>query len=287
MDGPGAEDQHALEPWTAKRAYGLILLLYIVGFGYALASALAYLHEPGHTTGRVGATGALVSTALVLSTDVAVLALVYFIAKARGLSAVDLGLGRPADKAATWRDIDIVLLYWLALLTAGLLSTWLDGSRYPYEHGTWAALPSLALALNAGPTEELALLVLPVVLLRQAREPLWRMAIVLVVLRLSFHVYYGLGVLGLTVWAVAILALYLRTGRALPLIVAHSAYDVLLTVGHFFPATSVLVGLFVLCVLILGLVRIGVRARAGGRHRRGVMAPSTGPAAGTPGVRGA
>ena len=77
MDGPGAEDQHALEPWTAKRAYGLILLLYIVGFGYALASALAYLHEPGHTTGRVGATGALVSTALVLSTDVAVLALVY------------------------------------------------------------------------------------------------------------------------------------------------------------------------------------------------------------------
>jgi Type II CAAX prenyl endopeptidase Rce1-like len=266
-------------PWTAKHAYGILLLLYVVGWGYGLASALAYLSRPTHTATHVGATSALVEAALVLSTDVGVLALVYFVAKTHHLSAVDLGLDPPQDSRDAWRDTDIVLLYWAALLVAGLLSTVLGGSQYPFAHGNWDALPALVLALGAGPTEELALLVLPVALLRQAREPVWRIALVLVAVRLSFHVYYGVGVLGLTVWAVAILVLYLRTGRALPLIVAHTVYDVVLTLGHFFPQTAVLIGLFFLLVGMLGVVRLGAAIGRGVRARRTVTQsgdPTTG-----------
>jgi hypothetical protein len=254
--------------WTSTHAYSVVLLLYVVGWGYGLASALAYLSSPTQGGGHVSAAGALVDSALVLGTDVGVLALVFCIAKMRGLSAADLGLNPPADKPARWRDLDIVLVYWASLVAAGLVANLLGGSKYPFAHGTWAALPSVLLALGAGPTEELALLALPVVLLREGREPVWRMALVLVVVRLSFHIYYGIGALGLAVWAVVILALFLKTGRALPLLVAHSLFDVVLTIGHFFPSTDALLGLAILLAIGLGLVRLGARAVQGVRLLR-------------------
>ena len=251
------------------RAYSVVFLLYVVGWGYGLAGALAYLSRPTQTESHVSAAGAFVDSALVLGTDVGVLALVFCIARMGGLGAADLGLNLPADERSRWRDLDIVLLYWASLVAAGLVANVLGGGQYPFARGTWAALPAVLLALGAGPTEELALLALPVVLLRQAREPVWRGALVLVSVRLSFHIYYGIGVLGLSVWAVVVLALFLRTGRALPLIVAHSLFDVVLTIGHFFPGTDALLGLAILLAIGLGLVRLGVRTVQGVRLMRG------------------
>ena len=55
--------------------------------------------------------------------------------------------------------------------------------------------------------------------LRQAGRPLAEIVIVAVALRMSYHDYYGPGVIGIAVWAAVFVWLYLRTGSVIPLII--------------------------------------------------------------------
>lgn len=87
--------------------------------------------------------------------------------------------------------------------------------------------------LVAGLGEELLVLALPVVLLRHS-APRWLarhgtlVIVLLVALRMSYHVHYGVWALSLVPWAAAAAWLYLRYGRVWPLVLQHAGYDIVL-----------------------------------------------------------
>ena len=62
--------------------------------------------------------------------------------------------------------------------------------------------------------------------LRQAGRTLPEITIVAMLLRMSYHDYYGPGVIGIAVWAAVFIWLYLRTGSIVPLIIVHFFWDV-------------------------------------------------------------
>ncbi|WP_145012503.1 CPBP family intramembrane glutamic endopeptidase [Kocuria salsicia] len=84
---------------------------------------------------------------------------------------------------------------------------------------------SVASSAAAGFREEVFLLALPVLLLRCARRGWTEIVVVLAVLRLSFHIYYGAAVIGMLPWAVAAVFLFRYTQSVWPLIAAHSLWD--------------------------------------------------------------
>lgn len=93
-------------------------------------------------------------------------------------------------------------------------------------------------SLAAGVSEEIVVLVLPALLAwrlgrrvtgsRLRRTGLIALVVALAAVRLSYHLEYGISVLPLVPWAVVCVLLYLRTRTALPLMIAHAAYDLLL-----------------------------------------------------------
>lgn len=84
---------------------------------------------------------------------------------------------------------------------------------------------SVASSAAAGFREEVFLLGLPVLVLRCARRGWTEIVVVLAVLRISFHIYYGAAVIGLLPWAVAAVFLFRYTQSVWPLIAAHSLWD--------------------------------------------------------------
>lgn len=84
---------------------------------------------------------------------------------------------------------------------------------------------SVASSAAAGFREEVFLLALPVLLLRCARRGWTEIVVVLAVLRISFHIYYGAAVVGMLPWAVGAVLLFRYTQSVWPLIAAHSLWD--------------------------------------------------------------
>jgi hypothetical protein len=80
-------------------------------------------------------------------------------------------------------------------------------------------------SIEAGIVEELVVLAFAVVTLRQAGRPLWEITVVVLVLRGSYHIYYGPGVVGILVWAALFYWIYLRTGNVLILMISHAGWD--------------------------------------------------------------
>jgi hypothetical protein len=70
-------------------------------------------------------------------------------------------------------------------------------------------------SLNAGVIEEMVVLGFVVVTLQQARRPLWEIVLIGLVLRSSYHIYYG----PVFLW------LFLRTRSLLPIIAVHFCWD--------------------------------------------------------------
>jgi membrane protease YdiL (CAAX protease family) len=79
--------------------------------------------------------------------------------------------------------------------------------------------------LAAGVVEETVVLAFVVSTLRQAGRTLPEIFIIAIALRLSYHDYYGPGVVGIAVWAAVFIWLYLRTGSVIPLIIVHFFWD--------------------------------------------------------------
>jgi hypothetical protein len=92
--------------------------------------------------------------------------------------------------------------------------------------------------------------------------------IVAVLIRCSYHIYYGVGVIGIAVWATVFVLLFLRFGSVIPLIVLHVLWDATQAFGQKWPA-AIGVGLLLGAVLLLaGLVAwlAAVSSRRGGRE---------------------
>lgn len=88
-------------------------------------------------------------------------------------------------------------------------------------------------AAAAGFTEEVFLLALPVLLLRSARRSWTEIVVVLALLRISFHIYYGIAVAGLLPWAVIVVFMFRYTQSVWPLILAHSMTDLVASALQF------------------------------------------------------
>ncbi|MFC3297882.1 CPBP family glutamic-type intramembrane protease [Clavibacter michiganensis] len=129
----------------------------------------------------------------------------------------------------------------LGFSTVGLVNTVLQlpqkGFPASTYDGAWAQWLGLADSAMAGPTEELALLGVVVVGLRRIGCPWVVVCITAVVVRLPFHMYYGVGAIGLSVWVLLLVLIYRRTGTIWGIIVAHSLWDV---AAHLGPASAML-----------------------------------------------
>jgi hypothetical protein len=103
----------------------------------------------------------------------------------------------------------------------------LTSNDYPYpDYDTLSSrLLGLADSMMAGPTEELALMALVITALRTAGYSWWVVCVTAVAVRVPFHLYYGWGALGLTVWALLIIVLYRRTNALLAIVLAHAAFN--------------------------------------------------------------
>ena len=220
----------ALEPISAKRAYTEVLFVFSVFFltgviaaGLLLAGRYKdILSGASWSVYTPQAVDALIQSALAV-------VIVVLLGARRGVSSGTLGLSWPRlpdGGFAAGRSVRILAWAILAQVLGGIVNALLQTGHLPTSK---PSAPELVFAvtdsLQAGVVEEFVVLAFVVVTLRQARRPLWEIVVVALVLRGSYHIYYGPGVLGILVWAALFLWIYLRTQSLLPLIVAHAAWD--------------------------------------------------------------
>jgi membrane protease YdiL (CAAX protease family) len=170
------------------------------------------------------------SISLLGSSVLAVLVVVLLSAR-RGITARSLGFRWPAARdgkpgAASTARVAVWAI--LALLAGGLATVALANGNalaQPAHQDASYLTYAMAASVTAGVVEETVVLAFVVTTLRQAGRPLPEILLVAVILRCSYHDYYGLGVIGIAVWAAVFAWLFLRTGSLLPLIIVHAAWD--------------------------------------------------------------
>ena len=254
----------------AGRAYAEVLVVFGVFFasGIALAAfSVAGADLSGPVAGwREAVPGSIDQVAtVVLCVLVPVL-----LARRRGLEPRDLGLARLRDSGLDfWQHVRIAAWALLALIAGsvvtGLLAT---GQAQMGERSGPALTLDLFHSVQAGPLEEIVVLAFVATTLEQARRPFWEIVAVAVLLRASFHIYYGPGVLGILVWASVFLWLFLRFRTIVALIVVHSFWDISIVAAHYWsPAAGLTVlawGALLLTSFITWLIHRSERGRPTG-----------------------
>jgi membrane protease YdiL (CAAX protease family) len=148
----------------------------------------------------------------------------------RGITARSLGLGVPRTASggvAGGTGFRMAIWALIALIVGGEVTSLLHTGNLgqPVIQDNSYTLYATAASLAAGVVEETVVLAFVVSTLRQAGRPLAEIVIVAVALRMSYHDYYGPGVIGIAVWAAVFVWLYLRTGSVIPLIIVHFFWD--------------------------------------------------------------
>jgi Type II CAAX prenyl endopeptidase Rce1-like len=259
-------------PISATRAYGEVLGVFGVFFaasvaaaGFAVAGSSLDGTIAGWPVAVPGSIDQIAVTALAVAVPV-------LLAGRRAVSRRDLGL---AVRGVVTPGAGIRMAAWavLALLVGSIVTSRLASGHLPLDHLTYPALTvNLFHGLQAGFLEETVVLAFVVTTLEQARRPLPEIVVVAVVLRASYHIYYGPGVLGVLVWAPTFVWLYRRFRSIVPLIIVHSAWDVLDILAIRWHGLGGLLALLVLGLLVTAPVtwlvdRSNTRSSApGGRH---------------------
>ena len=171
-----------------------------------------------------------------------VLLLVLLALDRRGVTPAAIGLrrrhsrrdGAVARRAFTWSLTAIIASTVLGLLLEKIalhLDPRLLGSPaagVPTPPLTAGGVAKMVLmSLSAGIGEETILSVLLVILMTGALQPRWRWLALAAALRVAFHLYLGIWGFGTVIFATANAAIFARTRRILPLIAAHTLFDVL------------------------------------------------------------
>jgi hypothetical protein len=192
--------------------------------------------------------------ALELSEAVGAGVVLYLLARSgEGLGAIGLG-GRRIRM-----DMALVMVVWLCAqivpqgIGSALVRTWGLTTFQTVGPGT---LPLVAVgivaAIVAGVVEEIVVLGYLVRRLEQRGWSTTTIVIVAVAVRVSYHLYYGAGVLPILLWATASVLLYLRIRRLLPFIICHIAWDVGVTMGaHSHGVAASFLGLFFLTSIVV------------------------------------
>ncbi len=180
---------------------------------------------------------------------------VLLLSARRGVTAARLGLRLPrlADgRFAVSQTVRMVAWSLVALIAGGVVNGLIQSGHLPTGPPTAPELVfGLVDSVQAGVVEELVVLAFVVVTLRQAGRPLWEITAVALVLRGSYHVYYGPGVLGILLWAAIYYWLYLRFRQLVPLVVCHAAWD---AVGFLSQRWGAVAGVALLLVAVIWVV---------------------------------
>jgi hypothetical protein len=168
------------------------------------------------------------------------IAIVLLLASRRGVTPAVLGLRLPRrddGRFAAGQATRILAWALFALVLGGIINAALQTGHLPTSKPNAPELIyALAASVQAGVVEELVVLAFAVVTLRQAGRPLWEITIVVLVLRGSYHIYYGPGVVGILVWAALFYWIYLRTGNVILLMVSHAGWDAVGFLSQRWPA---------------------------------------------------
>jgi membrane protease YdiL (CAAX protease family) len=260
---------------SARRAYAEVLLVFAVFFAASIVvggEALARRYP------RPSGSWALFVPAAISELGTAALAVlvVVLLSGRRGITPRALGLGWPVGsdgKPGVAQSLRIGVWAVLALLAGGLVTVALAmGNKLgqPVHQDASYLTYTIAASLTAGIVEETVVLAFVVTTLRQAARPVPEIVLVAILLRCSYHDYYGLGVIGIAVWAAVFAWLFLRSGSVLPLIAVHAAWDANIFLGqrwHVVQLASALTFLGLLGIGVIswlaGLADRRARARAG------------------------
>jgi len=216
-------------PISARRAYAEVLVVFAAFFA---ASIIAGGETLAHRYPAPSGSWAVFTPAAVgeIATSLLAVLVVVLLSGRRGITPRFLGLGMPRTAEggpAAAQGFRIGVWALVALVAGGLITSRLAAGKLgqPAVQDNSYLLYATAASLTAGIVEETVVLAFVVTTLRQARRPLPEIVIVAVLLRCSYHDYYGPGVLGIAVWAAVFVWLFLRTGSVLPLIVVHFLWD--------------------------------------------------------------
>ena len=253
-DGPGVDVVDA-NAWIAPmdpprsarpphRWVWVITLQVVFGAWFIFSVYLSFksLGEPDEPMTLGDSAGAMIANALfnlVVTGGFAALAVLVVI-KSRRLDAATLGIRRPRGRQA--RDVALATPTYVLLLlgsafgvTVLLQALGITGREgYSGGDGGWAVFVSgLLVSITAGFTEELQLFAIPLTLLYWGRHRLGRAFVpvtilLLELLRLSIHVYYGWGMLFVVPWIVGAYFLWRRVRSVWPFVLGHALYDAVL-----------------------------------------------------------
>ena len=246
---------------SARRAYAEVLGVFGAFFAASIIAGAESLAKryPAPTGSWAVFTPAAVSEIAMASLAVTV---VVVLSGRRGISPRMLGLGLPPRVGGgTAAGNTFRMGVWAvgALLAGGLVTVALETGKLniPGHLNGAFLLYATAASATAGIVEEMVVLAFLVTTLRQAGRPLLEIVLVAVLLRCSYHDYYGPGVVGIAVWATVFVWLYLRSGSVIPLIVVHFLWDVVQFFG-LQPHLKNAVAFIVVAALVLLPIAAGI-----------------------------
>jgi hypothetical protein len=258
---------------SPRRAWTEVLGVFAMFFLAGVLAAVFYdAHHDVNPTSISVYEGVLAGVSHLAIAAMAIV-VVTSLTRLRGLSFSDIGLA-PAwrtHRAYRWQGFGVGMMFIGAVTVSALLLHLVSPhSKYPFlPVSPWHLIYEIPAALEAGIVEELVVVALLVTALEQARTKVWLIFVVGITLRLSYHVYYGPGVIVFVLWAAAAIWLFRRTRRITPLIVAHALYDTVGAYFHEIPKPPVAIaGLFgwavfsVIIVVIVRAIQIALRGRA-------------------------
>jgi membrane protease YdiL (CAAX protease family) len=228
----------AASPISARRAYAEVLGVVAAFFAANIIAAGESLS--GRYPLPAGSWAVFIPAAVSELSKAGLAALVVLLLAARrGITPRALGLGWPAKASDSPSASPAVaappvgpafrIAVWalMALVAGGLITSALaTGSLgQPVRPDDSYLVYASAASLAAGVVEEMIVLAFVVTTLWQAARPLPEIVIVAVLLRCSYHIYYGPGVAGIAVWAAVFVWLFLRSGSVVPMIVVHFLWD--------------------------------------------------------------
>jgi hypothetical protein len=99
-------------------------------------------------------------------------------------------------------------------------------------HVPAALLVGLVASLLAGVVEEIVVLGYLVRRLEQRGYSATTVIVIAMVVRVSYHLYYGPGAIAIALWALATVLIYRRIRRLAPFIICHVVWDARITIAH-------------------------------------------------------
>jgi membrane protease YdiL (CAAX protease family) len=221
---------------SARRAYLEVILVWALFFAASVvagAETLAGRYPAPSGSWAVFGPAAISELA---SATLALLVVVLLSAR-RGVTPRFLGFGpprKPDGRPAHAQAFRLAVWAIGALLLGGFITSLLATGQLnqPAHQGLAYLVYATAASIAAGIIEESVVLAFLVTTLRQAGRPVLEILVVAVVLRCSYHDYYGPGVIGIAIWAALFVWIYLRGGSILPLIVVHFLWDFTIFLGQ-------------------------------------------------------